>query len=158
MHAHIETWSRQYQPARQHSVPSILCAEDDPLLRELMKHILKSAGFEVTLACDGLAAWEQLNTGSHDILVTDNQMPGLTGLQVAMRLRRTGWILPVVMVSGTLPSPDELELAGIPEFAALPKPVIPDQLILAVHQCLQPENLILSRSWKNPLRVSELAS
>lgn len=158
MHAHIETWSRQYQPARQHAVPSILCAEDDPLLREIVKHILKSAGFDVTAARDGEEAWEQLNTGSYDLLVTDNQMPGLTGLQVAMRLRRAGWILPVVMVSGTLPSPDELELAGISENAALPKPVIPDQLILAVHQCLQPENLVLSRTWKNPLIVSELVS
>jgi CheY-like chemotaxis protein len=83
-------------------------------------------------------------------------MPGLTGLQLAMRLRRTGWILPVVMVSGTLPSPDELELAGIPEFAALPKPVIPDQLILAIHQALLPENLILSRPWKTPKSAGEL--
>jgi two-component system chemotaxis sensor kinase CheA len=158
MHAHVEMWSRQYQPARPHAAPSVLCAEDDPLLREIVKHILKSAGFEVAAARDGQEAWEKLNTGSYDALVTDNQMPGLTGLQLAMRLRRAGWILPVIMVSGTLPSPDELELAGISENAALPKPVIPDQLILAVHQCLQPENLVLSRAERTAAAQNEFIS
>lgn len=158
MHAHIETWSRQYQAARPHFGPNVLCAEDDPLLREITRHILKSAGFEVTTASDGLEAWERLNSGSYDLLVTDNQMPGLSGLQLAMRLRRAGRTVPVIMVSGTLPSPDELELAGIAENAALPKPVIPDQLILAAYQALLPENLVLTRSWRNQQMVRELAS
>lgn len=155
MHANVETWSRQYQPARPYASPRILCADDDPVLRQIAAHFLKSAGFEVTTARDGLQAWELLNTGSYDVLVTDNQMPGLTGLQLALRLRRAGWILPVVMISGTLPSPDELELAGIPENAALPKPVIRDQLILAVHQVLLPENLVLTRAGKGASLVGE---
>ncbi|MFM1770054.1 MAG: chemotactic response regulator, transmits chemoreceptor signals to flagelllar motor component [Verrucomicrobiota bacterium] len=151
MHAHIETWSRQYQAARPLPAPHALCAEDDPMLRQMMRHMLRAAGLDVTTAADGLEAWDLLTTGTYDILVTDNQMPGLTGLQLAQRLRRTGWILPVVMVSGTLPSPAELAQVGISESSALPKPVIPDQLSLAVHGALR-----AAQNWLTPQMAGSL--
>lgn len=66
---------------------NILVADDDPEIRELLEHALSSFGYNVTTACDGLEAFELLRTGKFKILITDWQMPGLTGLELCEKVR-----------------------------------------------------------------------
>src|ERR1700684_2808285 len=76
--------------------PRILLAEDDPVICRLLSDVLEDDHFAVDVAFDGEQAWEALNHNHYDLLVTDNQMPHLTGLELIARIRKTGMNLPVV--------------------------------------------------------------
>jgi len=87
----------------------ILVVEDDADLRRLNTEVLAESGFQVDGAVDGVAAWQALNTSSYDLLITDNHMPIVTGLELIKKLRAEDMTLPVILVSGSLP-PEDLEL------------------------------------------------
>ena len=114
----------------------ILHAEDEPAIRRLTAKVLTEQGHAVTSVADGERAWEALQTGFFDLLITDNDMPGLSGLELIERVRRHGMDLPVVMVSGlpgwaTKADLDQLHLA-----AALPKPFALEDLRRTVNRVL----------------------
>jgi phosphoserine phosphatase RsbU/P len=70
-----------------HSV-KILIAEDDMVSRVLLEATLIKWGYEVTVACDGVAAWELLQSDDPPPLaILDWMMPGLDGLQICRKVR-----------------------------------------------------------------------
>jgi len=79
----------------------ILVADDQADIRYLMSSVLASGGFEVSAAADGEQAWQSLLQAPFDLLVTDSDMPRLTGLQLVERVREAGMNLPVVIASGS---------------------------------------------------------
>ena len=66
---------------------TILVIEDDISVRTLLVHSLERAGYTVVIARDGLDALSLANTLEPDLLVTDVVMPGMSGMQIAARLR-----------------------------------------------------------------------
>jgi len=80
---------------------SILLAEDSFTSRSLLRSILEFAGYRVTIAVDGLEALTRLQHETFDLLVSDVEMPGLSGLELTARLRADPrWAgLPVVLVT-----------------------------------------------------------
>jgi CheY-like chemotaxis protein len=86
--------------------PRILVADDESSIRRLMTASLVHSGYEVDAAEDGAAAWEALQARRYDLLITDNSMPKVTGVELIKRLRGQGGALPVVMVSGAIPTAD----------------------------------------------------
>ena len=80
---------------------SILVAEDSITSRLLLKGILESAGYRVTIAVDGMDAFSALRAGSFDLLVSDVEMPRLNGFDLAARIRADKKLaeLPVVLVT-----------------------------------------------------------
>ncbi len=114
----------------------ILCAEDDPATRRLIRLCLEEVGFRVSPATDGQSAWDILRTLEVDALVTDHQMPGMTGLELAGRIRRAGMELPILFVSGSIASLAEVEDMNLDHTAVLAKPFTPEHLIEAVRQIL----------------------
>ena len=85
------------------SRPRVLVVEDDEFLREINQQILVSAGYDVEVAEDGSMAWDRLQLQGYDLLVTDNQMPNVSGMELVQKIRGAGLTLPVVMATGTLP-------------------------------------------------------
>jgi PleD family two-component response regulator len=73
-----------------HGLASILYAEDDPLLRGFSVEILTHSGYAVTPVEDGLQAWAALHSKGYDLLITDNNMPRMTGLELAAKTRIEG--------------------------------------------------------------------
>ena len=65
----------------------ILVVEDDEDARNLMDSILKLAGFNVVLACDGVEGIEQARLEQPHLIITDISMPRLTGFQLIQELR-----------------------------------------------------------------------
>ena len=116
--------------------PRILVVDDDPSIRKINREILASHEFEVTVADDGAAAWDELQLNRYDLLITDNDMPRLSGMGLIRRLYDARSTLPIIMVTGT--SPHE-ELARQPELqveALLLKPYTLDELLWAVKNVL----------------------
>lgn len=114
----------------------ILVVDDDAVILRLEKMILECAGHRVETAKDGEAAWQALKDGEYDLLVTDNIMPGLSGLALVRQLRRANLTLPVVMVSGTLGHLDTAKLTRDPWSRIngfVGKPFTIHQLLSAVH-------------------------
>src|ERR1039458_9853176 len=81
----------------------ILVADDDEDIRYLLSTVLAGAGYDVNAASDGQQAWEALLHGHYDLLVTDNDMPRLTGIELIGRIRKEGMSLPVIIASGSFP-------------------------------------------------------
>ncbi len=114
----------------------ILVVEDDVHLRELVAQALSLAGYRVDTAGDGEAAWDYLKANSYDLLITDNRMPGLSGLELIQKLHSANMILPVIMASASvnaegLSGNDRLQLA-----ATLSKPFTPSELLDTVTRVL----------------------
>ena len=115
----------------------ILMVDDDESLRYLVTEVLIRAGYEVDAAENGARAWKALNLKSYDLLITDQDMPEMTGLQLIAKLRSAGFALPVVFASGRLAS-DLMAKSEWFGFAAtvLPKPFTLDELIRTVRELM----------------------
>lgn len=103
-------------------VPRILLAEDDPIICRLLSDVLVEDHFVVDVAFDGEQAWEALTHNHYDLLVTDNQMPHLTGLELIERIRKAGLSLPVVVASGSFSVQSARRYPQLQITAVIPKP------------------------------------
>src|SRR5437879_4161209 len=65
----------------------ILIAEDERITRMTLARQLQSWRHEITAAEDGMEAWEQFNLVEFDIVITDWEMPGLSGVELVRRIR-----------------------------------------------------------------------
>jgi DNA-binding response OmpR family regulator len=81
----------------------ILLVDDDSLARHLNTVILTIAGYEVDEAADGAAGFEALQSGNYDLVITDNSMPKVTGVEMLKKLRAAHMALPVIMATRTAP-------------------------------------------------------
>ena len=114
----------------------ILVVEDDISIRYLSSSVLKSSGFQVDTAEDGAAGWEALHTKSYDLLITDNSMPKLSGVELIQMLRSADMTLPVVMASGAIPTEALNRNPSLQLAATLVKPFTKDQLLGTVKKAL----------------------
>ena len=79
----------------------LLLADDDDANRDVLRRRLIRSGYQVNEAQDGAQALEMVKSGSYDLVLLDNMMPGMSGPQVLQRIREqwTAAELPVVMVT-----------------------------------------------------------
>jgi CheY-like chemotaxis protein len=118
----------------------ILYVDDEPQLRRLGELVLVQSGYEVHTAADGAEAWDALQHVHYNLLITDHDMPRLTGLELATQARLAGMRIPIVLASGSAnalcdPASSWLDLA-----ARLPKPFGADALVMTVEQVLRVAN------------------
>ena len=78
---------------------SILVAEDQTDIRDLLVMNLRSAGYKVGAVGDGVAALASQNESASDLLILDLMMPGMDGLEVCKALRARGHSTPILMLT-----------------------------------------------------------
>lgn len=114
---------------------TILVVDDEPDLLELVAYNLRQAGHEVLTASDGVRALEMVRARAPDVIVLDVMMPGLSGLEVARRLRsQTGTAsIPIVMLTARAEERHEIEglQAGADDYVT--KPFSMQVLLARVH-------------------------
>jgi DNA-binding response OmpR family regulator len=81
------------------NMKTILVAEDQTDIRDLLVLNLRSAGYDVTEVADGLAALASHSAHPHDLLVLDLMMPGMDGLELCKTLRARGSSTPILMLT-----------------------------------------------------------
>jgi acetyltransferase-like isoleucine patch superfamily enzyme/DNA-binding response OmpR family regulator len=127
----------------------ILVVEDDREQRQTNAMVLAFTGYAVDVAEDGAAAWEALQASRYDLLITDNHMPRLTGIELLKEMRSAGMKLPVIMATGKLPTQDLAQNPWLDPVALLVKPYVAEQLLETVKTVLY-----TSLTEINPSRVA----
>ena len=77
----------------------LLVVDDDPLHREMISETIKPDGYEVLLAEDGLDALNHLAEPLPDLIITDLQMPRMSGFELVKVVREKFPTLPVIVIS-----------------------------------------------------------
>jgi CheY-like chemotaxis protein len=117
----------------------ILVAEDNAALASVIRFNLERSGYDVTVAHNGRAAWEIAQDRTFDLIVTDQQMPEMTGCELCRKLRamEEHAHTPVIMLTA---KGMELELPRLREelgiSAAFLKPFSPKIFTKTVEDCL----------------------
>lgn len=89
----------------------ILVADDSTVIRSMLKADLGAQGFEVDTAPGGRAALEKARAMQFDMIVTDQNMPGMTGIQLVKALRLLPEYQKTPIVVLTTESSDEIKAA-----------------------------------------------
>lgn len=116
----------------------ILLVEDDSTLRHLVYKGLKNADYQVTCAIDGEEGWRVLCAFTFDLLITDHEMPKMTGLNLLRRIRTQALRVPVILMSGSMPWSEADLLRVLQPGIAMEKPFPIDVLVANVRALLNP--------------------
>lgn len=126
----------------------ILIADDDELIAELASQTLIDAGHACGWVTSGEAAWNLLSNRRPDIVLLDNDMPGMSGISLLRKLRGSEqfYDLPVIMFTALSGEDDEAQaiFAGAQDYVR--KPYDPQALTARVHR-------VLSRRMGRPQHV-----
>lgn len=100
----------------------ILMVDDELLIRRFNARVLALSGYQVETAEDGAVAWDALQQKDYDLLITDQQMPNLTGFGLLKKIHAARLALPVIMVTGTFPQAEFIREPWLRPDASLLKP------------------------------------
>jgi two-component system, chemotaxis family, sensor kinase CheA len=101
---------KQAEPA---SKPSILVVDDSVTIRTFEKALLEAAGYDVTAASDGLEAWNLVQKQAPDLIVSDVEMPNMTGFELTEKVRGDQRLKGMPLILVTTLSSDEDRKRGI---------------------------------------------
>jgi DNA-binding response OmpR family regulator len=114
----------------------ILVADDETDMLQLLTDMLTRSGYEVDAAEDGAIAWVAVQAKPYDLLITDHQMPKVTGIELVKNLRSALMALPVVMVAGKLPLHELAQDPSLQLAATMGKPFDVLDLLATVERVL----------------------
>ena len=118
------------------SFQRILVVDDDADIRQLNASVLVASGYQVDTAEDGAVAWATLQRNGFDLLITDNNMPNLSGVELLENLFRAHLGLPVILVSGNVPTEELNRQPWLQIEATLLKPYTIAELLGTVKAAL----------------------
>ena len=120
----------------------ILVVEDDESLRRVTQAQLEKCGYETAVACDVPEALEKLESEPRDLIITDLNLPGASGLELLKQVRLDYPETTVVVVTayGTIETAVEAMKSGAYDY--ITKPVHPDELRAVVNRVLERRQLI----------------
>ncbi len=115
-------------------MPKVLVADDEPSIANVVARKLERAGLDVVVAMDGREAYELALAQRPDCLVTDLQMPGLSGLEVCERLRdELETPPPAILLTA---KGFEIGAPDLPVRHVMTKPFSPRELLARVQELL----------------------
>jgi DNA-binding response OmpR family regulator len=114
----------------------ILVVDDDRDSRQLKTDLLTSSGYQVETANDGAAGWEALRTHDYDLVITDDHMPKMTGVEMIEKLYLSHKTVPVIMATGSLPTDAFVRRPWLKPEATLQKPFTIRDLLKVISNVL----------------------
>jgi CheY-like chemotaxis protein len=117
----------------EYGMASIVVAEDDTDIAQLLATVLSNAGHSVRTAPTGPVALDMISEAGPDLIILDHHMPGMSGLDVAGRLRgdATTASIPLIMLSAAAPA----AARGLCD-VTISKPVRPKHVVEAANELL----------------------
>jgi DNA-binding response OmpR family regulator len=116
---------------------SLLLAEDDENLGQLLHTFLKTKGFEVELARNGKIAFEKFTASSFDFCIFDVMMPVMDGFTLAKEIREIDRKVPILFLTAKAMKEDKLEGFAIGADDYLAKPFSMEELLARITAILR---------------------
>src|SRR5215216_4912294 len=116
--------------------PRILVVDDEPQLTRVLRTGLKSRGYDVRAAADGLAGFEAFNDWHPDLVITDLAMPNVDGLELCRRLRAISQV-PIIVLSAKGEEKTKVEALDVGADDYVTKPLGIDELLARVRATLR---------------------
>jgi len=120
------------------SVSRLMLAEDSNFYRNILHSYLTASGYDVVIAKDGYEAWELLQREPVDLLITDIEMPRMSGLELTRKIRESEKLnkLPIITVTSLSSEDDKRKgiQAGVDEYQAK---LDRDRVLYAVEKLLK---------------------
>jgi DNA-binding NtrC family response regulator len=82
----------------------ILMVDDEPIIRKSCSEALNDIGFQTHTADDGDTAWDKLQESDYRLLITDNNMNRLNGIDLIKKIHVSPITIPVILISGFMPT------------------------------------------------------
>jgi len=120
----------------EHSHQRILVVDHDDDVRQLSVDVLSESSYDVEAVASGSAGWRALQHNQYDLIITENAMPGMTGMEMIEKLRSANIALPVIMATKHLPRHELARKPWLKPAATLPRPFSIDDLLAAVKTVL----------------------
>ena len=111
----------------------ILVIDDDPATRDWVARTVTRAGFRADTASDGEHGWDALLKAAYDLVITDHEMPRLTGLELVERIRSFSKEPPCIVISGDLSGIESILRQLVGPGSILAKPFSQAELIEKVY-------------------------
>ena len=130
----------------------VLVVDDDAVVGHSINRVLTGQGYQVREAMSGMEALEELGHQRYDMVFTDIRMPGMDGLDMASRMKKSYPEMPVVVITGygTEASEKQANALGVAGF--LRKPLSPDTIIEQAERVLRERD-----ETREAIRLSALA-
>jgi len=137
----------------------VLLVDDDPLALSVLSSILKRDGHDVVTAADAEEAIPLAADHPPDVVVTDLQMPGLSGIELMRKLREQDRDLPVIVVTGFAEVDPAIEAMRAGAHDYLLKPVNVNALRVSIERAIEARNVRAeAESLRNQVRERESAA
>ena len=130
-------------PIRDRTNPAhrILVVDDDSDSRQLSVDVLTGSGYDVETAKDGAAGWEAVQAHNfYDLIITDNKMPRMTGLEMLEKLRFARMSIPTIMATRHLPVHEFALKPWLKPDAMLQRPFSTEDLLEKVKEVLHTDD------------------
>lgn len=114
----------------------VLVVEDEKDLAVAFARTLTDAGMQATPVESGFHALKSMEELQFDCVVSDIDMPGMTGVQLLQRVRQRDQDLPVILVTGGPEVSSAIQAVDLGAFKYLTKPIEPDTLVDTVRQAV----------------------
>lgn len=123
------------------SKSKLLIVEDEENMREVLKILLESEGFEATCAMDATEGIEWLNKEIFDIIITDIKMPGGNGFQILKKAQEISPETLVVMITAFGTTEAAIEAMKLGAYDYIHKPFKIDEIRLVVNKAIEKRRL-----------------
>jgi two-component system, OmpR family, KDP operon response regulator KdpE len=117
----------------------ILVVDDEPQLTRVLRTGLKSRGYDVRAAADGLAGFEAFNDWHPDLVITDLAMPNVDGLELCRRLRAVSQV-PIIVLSAKGEEKTKVAALDLGADDFVTKPFGIDELLARIRASLRRAN------------------
>ncbi|MGZ3745305.1 MAG: sigma-54-dependent transcriptional regulator, partial [Pseudobdellovibrionaceae bacterium] len=119
----------------------ILVVDDEESIREFLEIMLKKEGYEITLAEDGQKAKDLLAKKSFDMVISDLQMPHVTGIELLKHVKETAPEIVFMMITAFGTAETAVEAMKMGAYDYITKPFKIDEVRLNIHNALRSRNL-----------------
>ena len=114
----------------------ILVVDDEPQLTRVLRMVLKSRGYDVRVASDGITGFELFNDWHPNLVITDLAMPNMDGLELCRRLRSISQI-PIIILSAKGEEKVKVEALDVGADDFVTKPFGIDELLARLRAALR---------------------
>ena len=129
--------------------PLIAIVDDDESVRDATERLMRSAGFSAETFSRGADFLSSPGLSRTACLVTDLNMPGMSGFDLHRRLQSLGRSIPTILITGQPNENVRTQALSLGIICYLPKPFPDDDLIDSIHSALRSRRASGAAVWRN---------